>query len=580
MNLGLDYYQETCELELGGREDTSSSAPRNEEDEQKNEPEDDDEENADDAPPNNLVSQSEFATFLWNFCATVLPGSACISNSSSSNPAASGTSTAVPSFGRLPVPVQLVFAPRVSTADEETATGCSTDTAILETLNCVLTVNNASSSGAGNEIYLKASQTMDILCSNDTYWVLVESDLLLPKAPKDEPNQDRPLAPSMAPALPASLLRPSNGNANNNNSHNRNDDNNNNISSSPGVMAAIVVTTLLIPMVLLGLYCYCWRRRKHDNHTDREPQSSKKPLQQLWTIFTATSLEDAAAAAATDSAGVPPPRRYSIGSPRNEEEGEEDPALVEDQSVISSEASNLFSPVSVMHQPPSVPAGSNGDVVSLSPRSWIFSFSPRSSNASDPRSFQQSKPSSNHKAHRRHAVATTRSNKSVQSHHTGKSSRASGRSRGSSVSSLDKKKRSTFAYPAELGHESIVSPGNSTWFQTTPTHSASSFANVTAQPKQISLDNPVHQRKRFNNNNKSNAITEVVPAGPTLTLANGSANSKEAADEIRPFSSTGKENLLVETNQKSTYDFSSIGANRSQEPTGKPSGISRYKWPT
>ena len=212
MNLGLDYYyyQETCELELGGREDTSSSAPRNEENEQKNEPEDDDEENADDAPPNNLVSQSEFATFVWNFCATVLPGSACISSSSSSNPVlASGTttSTAVPSFAALPVPVQLVFAPRVSTADEETATGCSTDTAILETLNCVLTVNNASSSGAHNEIYLKASQTMDILCSNDTYWVLVESDLLLPETPKDEPTQDRPLAPSVAPALPASLLR-------------------------------------------------------------------------------------------------------------------------------------------------------------------------------------------------------------------------------------------------------------------------------------------------------------------------------------------------------------------------------------
>lgn len=404
-----------------------------------------------------LVSQSEFADFVWEYCRTnrQFAGSACTNDNATmvdedeTQPSSSSSSS---SFDALPLQAKLAFLPKV---DNDSSAGCSKDAPLLDQLNCLLVDNSISNNPSETEkeqddgqeeIYLKTSERIDVLCSNATYALLLESNLLQSPQPMVSPSTDAPTQQSsMRPgsASSSSLLHQQHS------------------ALSADAIAGIVLTALFLPILLLAIYC--WRRKKQRHN------ESNNNLLHLFTKITAPTFDD---------------------EPRDDDHHHkhdvENPALVEDQSV-SSENSRAFSPFSATES-------NNTDGTEEREKSpiasWILNLSPRNSEATQ-RSFRQPQRTNNSK---KKPTATAAPDISVRSHGNG-STGSSRRSRGSnSLHKKSKRLSSTFAYPTEL-QESVVSPGNSSWFQT------SSGVPPGCITEHISHDNPVLQRKRFNHNN-------------------------------------------------------------------------------
>jgi len=365
-----------------------------------------------------LISQSDFADFVWNYCRTnhQFAGPACTTPSTATTNVNSTTiddeASPPSSFDALPLQVQLAFLPK---GDNDSLTGCSQDAPLLEKLNCLMAVNSnntnpSEAQEAGQTIYLKTSERMNVLCGNATYGLLLESDLL----------QQSPA--STAPPTLQSSLRPGSGASSSSLPRQQHS------GLPPGAIAAIVLTALFFPIFMLAMYCWRRKRQHHD-------EQNSNNLLQIFTKITAMTFDD-------EPGDVDHHHRH----------GEENnPALVEDQSV-SSENSQAFSPVSAVESNNT----DGADEREKSPiASWILNLSPLSSEATQ-RSFRQQQRTN--KSHKKKSTAA--SNGSVRSH--GNSSKGSSRrSRGSNSHDKQSKRLSaSFAYPPEL-HESVVSPGNS-----------------------------------------------------------------------------------------------------------------------
>jgi len=403
------------------------------------------EEFLDDEDPAERVSRDDFARFVLDYCCsniTTNKGPACPNDAAAviNNNTESSNSP----FDALPTQVQLVFSPKGDSNED-----CSSkrDAPLLELLDC-LVASKVPAPGEEDtqeeDVYLKVSENATILCSNSTFQLLLQSDLLLLSSSSEA------TAPSSAPTTVPLSVQPNNGATQQQQA-----------SLSPGGIAASVFVALLLPVAVLSLWCWHRKRGNHEN----------KKLQ-LLQLFTKATLEE------------------EVDDEMNHHNAA-DLALVEDQSVVSSENSRAFLLTNENYQQQqrsdenaasaSGPSSSSSSS-SSSPMNWIRnSLSPRSNETSDT-AFQRPRKKTT-------AGSTTSSIRSVRSN--GSSSKGS-RSRDS------KKATSSFAYPTEL-HDSVVSPGNRCWFQ-----SSHGSVQELLQAEQISPDNPVRQqRKRVSGSSSS-----------------------------------------------------------------------------
>jgi len=456
------------------------------------------------ADEDGLVSQADFASFVWVYCCNTtssinddyIAGSAC-------NSGTNGTTTTTDDrFESLPLAVRLAFAP---TVDDDDA-GCAEDAPPMEQLNCIVVAEpRESDNDDDGEIYLKISQHYATLCNNSTFARLLESQLLqknnetepstaepsslpsnLPTSssepssmpsgsahPSGAPSalQSSSLEPSASPssslepiAAPPSTAAPSSLETGGMNSLRPGSSSTTTPPSqkslSTGTMATVVLFALLIPIAVLALWL--WQRQKNTR--------ANKQQQLLLAIFTKQTVEEI----------------------------DEDPALAEDESV-SSENSRAFSPAS--HNDDPEKDGEDMEDSSSSPKSnWLAPQTSKKPAKQLRVSTKSSEISGWRKISiRKDAAATTTcssSNNSVRSQATSSTNCSSRRSRNS------RDRKASFAYPTEL-HDSVVSPGNRSWFVSLPRPRSGAAAAVVKPPptQLLSPNNPVNHRKRFGNKN-------------------------------------------------------------------------------